>query len=263
MSEYAIHAIRYGHDPRRKRGENILRADDHDAPMLMDFFIWAIVGEKQTFILDTGFDLARAKERGRELTRPIAQGLKEIGVDVANVKDVIVSHMHWDHVGNHDLFPAARYHIQDAEMKFCTGRCMCHDFMRAPFEYGDVTAMLRKVYDGRVAFHDGDDELAPGISLHWVGGHTMGAQIVRVRTKNGYVVLASDAAHYYENFETGRPFAVVYNLAEMLEGYNKMRALASSPQHVVPGHDPLVLKRYPLSKEGLAGTVRVDAARIA
>jgi glyoxylase-like metal-dependent hydrolase (beta-lactamase superfamily II) len=122
--------------------------------------------------------------------------------------------------------------------------------------------MLRKVYDGRVCFHDGDGELAPGISVHWVGGHTMGAQIVRVRTKNGWVVLASDAAHYYENFETGRPFAVVYNLAEMLEGYGTMKRLASSAQQVVPGHDPLVLKRYPLSKPGLAGTVRVDVGRV-
>src|SRR4051812_410292 len=128
MSDYEIHAIRYGHDSKRKRGENILRADDHDAPMPMDFFVWAIVGGEQTFILDTGFDAARAKARGRDLVRPIAQGLREIGVEPDSVKDVVISHMHWDHSGNHDLFPQARYHIQDAEMKFCTGRCMCHEF---------------------------------------------------------------------------------------------------------------------------------------
>ena len=262
MSTYEIHAIRYGHDARRRRGENILRADDHDSPMPMDFFVWAIVGEQQTFILDTGFDLARGTARGRELVRPIAQGLKDIGIAPESVKDVIISHMHWDHAGNHDLFPAARYHIQDAEMKFCTGRCMCHDFMRAPFEFDDVSAMLRKVFEGSVAFHDGSEDIAPGISLHWIGGHTEGTQVVRVRTRRGWVVLAADASHYYENFEAMRPFAVVNNLAEMLEGYRTMGKLADSPQHIIPGHDPLVLKRYPLSRNGLAGTVRLDIAPV-
>jgi glyoxylase-like metal-dependent hydrolase (beta-lactamase superfamily II) len=263
MSTYEIHAIRYGHDAKRKRGENVLRADDHDAPMPMDFFVWAIVGGQQTFILDTGFDAARAATRGRDLTRPIAQGLKEIGVEPDSVKDVIISHMHWDHAGNHDLFPQARYHVQDAEMKFCTGRCMCHDFMRAPFEFDDVSAMVKKVFAGRVAFHDGSEEIAPGISLHWIGGHTEGTQVMRVRTQRGWVVLASDASHYYENFEMARPFSVVNNLAEMLEGYKTMVKLADSPRHVIPGHDPLVLTRYPQSKTGLAGTVRVDVAPVA
>lgn len=263
MSDYEIHAIRYGHDAKRKRGENVLRADDHEAPMPMDFFVWAIVGDTQTFILDTGFDAARATARGRDLVRPIAQGLREIGVEPDSVKDVIISHMHWDHSGNHDLFPQARYHVQDAEMKFCTGRCMCHDFMRAPFEYDDVSAMVKKVFEGRVAFHDGDADIAPGISLHWIGGHTEGTQVMRVRTKRGWVVLASDASHYYENFETKRPFTVVNNLAEMLAGYDTMVKLADSPRHVVPGHDPLVLKRYPESKKGLAGTVRLDVAPVA
>jgi glyoxylase-like metal-dependent hydrolase (beta-lactamase superfamily II) len=263
MSEYEIHAIRYGHDAKRKRGENVLRADDHDAPMPMDFFVWAIVGGQQTFILDTGFDADRAKARGRDLVRPIAQGLREIGVEPDSVKDVVISHMHWDHSGNHDLFPQARYHIQDAEMKFCTGRCMCHEFMRAPFEFDDVSAMVKKVYEGRAVFHDGAEEIADGISLHWIGGHTEGTQVMRVRTKRGWVVLAADASHYYENFETKRPFSVVNNLAEMIEGYHTMVKLADSAQHVIPGHDPLVLKRYPESKKGLAGTVRLDVAPVA
>jgi glyoxylase-like metal-dependent hydrolase (beta-lactamase superfamily II) len=113
--------------------------------------------------------------------------------------------------------------------------------------------------EGRVAFHDGDDELAPGVTLHHIGGHSMGLQVVRVRTRRGWVVVASDASHFYANMEQGRPYPVLFNVGEMLEGFNTVRKLAESPRHVIPGHDPLVLTRYP-AKPGLAGIIaRLDA----
>jgi glyoxylase-like metal-dependent hydrolase (beta-lactamase superfamily II) len=119
--------------------------------------------------------------------------------------------------------------------------------------------MVRRAYGGRVAFHDGDDELAPGISVHFVGGHTMGLQMVRVWTKRGWVVLASDASHLYANMEQERPFPIVYNVADMLAGYKRAYALAASRRHVIPGHDPLVLKRYPAPSRALEGIVaRLD-----
>ena len=137
---------------------------------------------------------------------------------------------------------------------------MCHQHLRIPFETEDVLAMVQKVFEYRVAFHDGDDELAPGVTLHRIGGHTIGLQSVRVHTKRGWVVLASDASHYYEHFEKGRVFPTVYNVAETLEGYDKLRRLAESPQHIVPGHDPLVMSRYPAVSRELEGiAVRLDA----
>ena len=104
-------------------------------------------------------------------------------------------------------------------MAYCTGRFMCHPVMRFPFEPDDVSAMVRKLFAGRLQFHDGDDELAPGLSVHRVGGHTMGLQVVRVWTRRGWVVLASDASHLYANMNQGRPFPIVYNVGEMLEAY--------------------------------------------
>ena len=63
---YEIYAIRYAHHHRLAR-ENFLGSDPHDdSPMPLDYFVWAIVGETQTVILDTGFDEAMAKKRGRE-----------------------------------------------------------------------------------------------------------------------------------------------------------------------------------------------------
>ena len=108
-------------------------------------------------------------------------------------------------------------------------------------------------------FHDGDVELMPGVSLHLIGGHTMGLQVVRVATRRGAVMLASDASHFYAHMEQGRAFPVLYNLGDMLEGYNSLRRLATSTSHIIPGHDPQVLARYPAAGRNMEDwIVRLD-----
>jgi glyoxylase-like metal-dependent hydrolase (beta-lactamase superfamily II) len=256
---YEIYAIRYAHLERRA-SENFIGGDPHDGPMPLDYYVWAIVNRQRAFILDTGFDAETGQRRQRELLRHPGESLKMIGIDPSSVEDVIISHMHYDHAGNRDLFPKARFHLQDREMVFCTGRCMCHPAISHALEAEDVIAMVRRVFAGRVQFHDGTDELAPGITVHHVGGHTMGLQVTRVWTRRGWVVLASDAAHFYAHMEQRRPFPIVHNVAEMLEGHNTLRKLAESPDHIIPGHDPLVLKRYPAARPELEGFVaRLDA----
>lgn len=255
--EYEIYAVRYAHLDRTAR-HNFIGGDEHDGPMALDYFVWAMVGENGTFLLDTGFDEPMGKKRGRQIVRPVAEGLKAIGIEPDSVQNIIISHMHYDHAGNRDLFPNARYHIQDSEMEFCTGRCMCQEYTRHAYEPGDVGAMIERIFADRVSFHDGDSEIAPGISVHHVGGHTRGLQITRVKTRRGWVVLGSDASHFYANFEQIRPFPVVENVADMIAGYDRMHELASSPAHIIPGHDPLVLSRYRAFKDGLDGVVRLD-----
>ena len=89
----------------------------------------------------------------------------------------------------------------------------------------------------------------------------MGLQATRVMTKRGWVVLASDASHFYANMEQKRPFPIVYDTGEVLSGYETVKHLAASPAHVIPGHDPLVLERYDAPKAGLQGIVaRLDIA---
>jgi len=259
VPNYEIYAIKYGHIPERRSSENFIHGDQHDHPMPIDFFVWAIVGPNLTYVVDTGFDPRIAAKRSRVLLRSPAEGLRSLGIDAHAIRNVILTHLHYDHAGNHDLFPQARYHIQEKEMIYCTGPCMCHAHLRGAYEADDVAHLVRRVFEGRVVFSSGEEEKAPGLSVHHIGGHTMGLQVVRVHTRRGWVVLASDATHYYANIESGRPFPIASNVMEMLDGYDKIRRLATSTAHVIPGHDPLVLKRYPAARTGLEGFVaRVD-----
>jgi glyoxylase-like metal-dependent hydrolase (beta-lactamase superfamily II) len=253
-----VYAIRYAHHARRSP-ENFIGGDPHDVLQPLDYFVWAIVGRSGVIVVDSGFDEPMASRRQREIVKPVRDGLAALGVAPDAVANVIVSHLHYDHCGNHDLFPNARYHLQDREIAFATGRCMCHATLRMPFETDDVVAMVRKVFAGRAAFHDGDDEIAPGVSVHLIGGHSKGLQCVRVKTRRGHVVLASDATHLYAHMDSGRVFPITYNVGEVIEGYGTLKKLATSPRHIVPGHDPLVLARYPAAKPGLEGWIaRLD-----
>ena len=255
---YEIYAIKYAHH-ERTASQNFLGGDPHDGPMPLDYFVWLVRGEGRDLLVDTGFNAAAAARRQRQLVRPVEQALSLMGVAPGAVRDVVITHLHYDHVGNFDLFPRATFHLQDLEMQFATGRCMCHEPMRHAFDVEDVVGMVRSVYAGRVRFHAGDAQLAPGISVHLIGGHTMGLQVVRVATRRGHVVLASDASHYYANMGEGRPFPIVYNVADMMEGWGRLLALADSAAHVIPGHDPLVLERYPAPSKELQGiVVRLD-----
>jgi glyoxylase-like metal-dependent hydrolase (beta-lactamase superfamily II) len=255
---YEIYAIKYAHH-ERNASANFLGGDPHDGPMPMDYFVWLIRGQGREIVVDSGFNAVVAAKRGRRITLPVEEGLRLMQVDVAGVKDVVITHLHYDHVGNFDLFPQATFHLQDLEMQYATGRCMAVEAMRHAYELEDVVGMVRRVYAGRVRFHDGDGELAPGVTLHHVGGHTLGLQIVRVATRRGWVVLASDASHYYANMEDKRPFPIVYNVGDMVEGWRRAQALADSSAHVIPGHDPLVMERYPAPATTLQGAVvRLD-----
>jgi glyoxylase-like metal-dependent hydrolase (beta-lactamase superfamily II) len=253
---YEILAIRYAHLDR-KAAENFLNGDDHRTDMPIDYFVWAIRGEGRVIVVDTGFDAPTAAARGRQLLRPVAEGLAAIGIDAGTVEDVVVTHMHYDHAGNVPLFARARFHLQDAEMAYCTGRSMGHRLLSAPFAANDVAAMVHRIFEGRVVFHDGEDELAPGITLHRVPGHTPGLQAVRVETARGPVLLASDAMHFWANLERRIPFPILVDLAGYMEGLQTVGRLVPSIDHCIPGHDPLVLARFP-AEPGTADIVRLD-----
>ncbi len=262
---YEVLALRYATTrPDRPRKENFFPGMDlHDGPMPLDYFIWLIRGEGRTIVVDTGFGPEQANRRGRLLLHEPATMLERVGVRAAEVSDVILTHLHYDHAGGLSSYPSATFHLQDEEMRFATGRQMCHSCMSAPFECTDVMEAVKLVFDRRVRFHDGDTTLFPGIELFRIGGHSGGLQVVRVATRRGGLVLASDAFHFNENRRRRAPFPIVYHLGDMLEGFTRCEELAHGREDLlVPGHDPEVMRRWPLWHEDVADIVRLDAEPI-
>lgn len=258
LPDYEVYAIKYA-TRDALRSSNFIGGDPHNSPMPMDYYVWLVRNHERTFVVDAGFTAEVAARRKRTFLRTPREGLAMLGVAADTVRDVIVTHLHYDHIGTFHDFPAAQFHLQDDEMAYATGRHMRHARFNHGYEVDDVIGVVRMVFKGRVQFHAGDSELAPGIGIHRIGGHTAGLQCVRIHTRRGWVVLASDASHYYEHFETGRCFPTVYHLGEMMEGFDTLRRLADSPDHIVPGHDPLVMARYPEASKDLKDiAVRLD-----
>jgi glyoxylase-like metal-dependent hydrolase (beta-lactamase superfamily II) len=241
---YEIFALRYAERTDRTRAENFKMADDHAALMPLDFYLWVIRNDARTIVVDTGFGKAEARQRGRQLLQTPEQALARIGVQLATVKDVVITHLHYDHAGTLPDFSAARFHLQSSEMAFATGPAMLDADERWAFSADHVCDMVRLLYDDRLVFHDEDADIAPGITLHRLPGHTAGLQVVRVPTRRGFVVLASDASHFYENFARRSPFPICYSESDMVKSFERLEQLADSEDHIIPGHDPLVRELY-------------------
>lgn len=261
LPNYEIFAIRYAKQGLRAENHMFMGGDPNKMIPGLDFFTYAIRGGGQTWIIDSGMTPAKSARMGRNydfLCRP-SEGLAKVGIDAASATNVILTHAHFDHVGTLEDYPNAQFHIQDVEMIHVTGRDMSHANFRAAYHPEDIKELIDLVYAGRMTFHDGDVTLAPGLEFILIGGHARGQAIVRVHTARGWVILASDAVHVFEEVDEGRPFAIFYDLFVMLEGYRRINRLAGSRDLIVPGHDAKVTKAYPAAAPGLEGMVmRLD-----
>ena len=254
---YEVFALRYATRDARRRDHFLYkdRVADPDAPMPMDYFVWLIRNDSRTVLIDTGFSEPVGTRRGRTFLRSPASALDYVGARADAIEDVIITHMHYDHSGTVRDFPNAQIHLQERELRWVTSSEMFDRSAQGSFETEDVLNVVRGLYDRRLHLHEGAWDFATGISVHLVPGHTPGIQVVTVNTARGKVVLASDTTHYYENMETGEPFATTYDAEQTRAGFKMLEQLADSKRHIVPGHDPLVMKRYPAPARDLAGAV--------
>lgn len=101
---YEIYAIKYG-ERMGERGTMFVHGDPHDAPMAMDYFIWVLRNPARTIVVDVGFGREEGERRGRTYFRSPVEGLTLLGIDAADIEDVIITHMHYDHAGNLEIFP--------------------------------------------------------------------------------------------------------------------------------------------------------------
>ncbi|MGW0808530.1 N-acyl homoserine lactonase family protein [Nonomuraea sp. NPDC002799] len=254
MSDFRVYALRYARRDAR-RGEHFHGYEaGGEGSHPTSYYVWLAVSDEHTVVVDTGISRARAaRAEGIDYLRSPVEALAGLGVEAASVGHVVLTHLHYDHTGTVSEFPEARYVVQRAELDYWTGpwaeriareRWLLND--------DDLAHLLAAREDGRVTVADGDAVVVPGLSVHLVGGHTAGMQVVRVRTARGDVVLASDASHFYENIESDRPFPILHSMTGMYGAFDRIKELAGGPHLVVAGHDPLVLERFPLLEPDVA-----------
>jgi glyoxylase-like metal-dependent hydrolase (beta-lactamase superfamily II) len=260
LPEWDVWALRLGSADRPAR-DNFLMPCARSGSMRLDFTIWVVRSGDRVVVVDTGFSERAGEKRKRRLDRGPAEAVRQLGIKPDEVDEVVLTHLHFDHAGNVGDFPQAQIAVQADELEYTTGKAMTHPSLNHFFEADDVVEVVRRVYDGGVRVVEGDVELAPGLELHHIGGHTKGLQVVRVHTGRGWVVLASDALHYYANFHERNPFPSILDLGKMLDGYDRLTRLAAGEDHIVPGHDPEVFRRYADPDDDLPdGTVALHRA---
>ncbi|MGH3025197.1 MAG: N-acyl homoserine lactonase family protein, partial [Gaiellaceae bacterium] len=198
---------------------------------------------------------------GRECLVEPMTALRALGVDPEAVRTVVVTHLHYDHVGNLAAFPNAELIVPRRELEFWTSPIAEARQFAAHVEPAEIAHLQRAAADGRVRLTEGTEEILEGITAICAGGHSAGQQLTVVDGAGGRIVLASDAVHFYEELELERPFAVMHDLERMYLAYGVLKDFARAGAVVVPGHDPDVVRRHQPSGHGSEGVVRIDVPR--
>ena len=255
--QYEIYAVRYATVagfPLRGLIAGAPRGERTDLAMM--FWVIREPGPHGRVILfDAGFyrDKFMKQWKPRDYVTP-AQAVERLGITPADVSDIILSHIHWDHADGVDLFPNARIRLQQDEYDYYVGPGGAP--LHPAIDSLDAAMLFGLNAAGRVVKIPGDSaEVLPGIRAYLGGKHTYASEYLTVPTRSGTVVLASDNVYLYRNLDEHRPIAQTLDSLSNLAAQQRMLKLASKPALIVPGHDPSVFDRFPKIAEGV---VRID-----
>jgi glyoxylase-like metal-dependent hydrolase (beta-lactamase superfamily II) len=238
------------------RGQHFLGHDDRSQePHPTAYYVWLAVSDNDVVLVDAGIGPARAAATpGLHYFGSPVDLLARVGVAPEHIGWSVLTHLHYDHTGVVAELPSATYVVQQAELDYWTGPWAGRITReRWLFSADDVAHLTAAGNVGRLRLPSGDEELLPGLSVHLVGGHTAGMQVVRVRTSAGHVVLASDASHFYENLTADRPAPILHCMTGVYGAFDRIATLAGGADLIVPGHDPAVLERHPPVSGELSG----------
>jgi len=256
---WEAYAVRYAEDLNRRASQTFLGGAGGDALTPFAYQAFLLRGPLGWVAFDTGADEAACARYGKTFVQGLPRALQLLGIDPAEVRHVIQTHLHWDHAGQPDLFPAATFHMQAREMAYVTGPAMHHAVLRAGYQVAEIAAHVALLHAGRMRLYDGEVALAPGLTLHHAGGHTDGLQFARLRTRRGWMVLAGDVVTTRAHLERRVPFPALYHVGDALAGFDTCLALADAPELVIPAHDPWVAEAHPAACAGGEGwLVRLD-----
>ncbi len=220
-----------------------------DGPQEMTYYLWVLRNGGQTIVVDTGFSAAGGQARGRSFLVEPLEALRRAGVDPRTVDTVINTHLHYDHTGHLDAFGDAPVLVNRTEFEVWTGPYAERAQFAAHVEPGEVAALAARVTTGAVTLMDRETVVAPGVTVAEVGGHSPGQSVVFVEGRQGPIVLASDAVHFYEEVDRDRACAILVDLQLVYRAYDIMREAVRGGGRLVPGHDPLVMDRFPRLEE--------------
>jgi glyoxylase-like metal-dependent hydrolase (beta-lactamase superfamily II) len=251
-----IIAVRHG-ELRTTKSRFYLNYDEYgidDDDLTVAYWFWVLTGGQRPIVVDTGFSTAAGGRRGRAVHVPVAEALGVLGIGRDTDVDVVITHAHYDHVGNLDLFPSQPVHIARAEADFWLGPDSRHVQFQSVVEDVELAELARVVSSPRVRFVDARSEIAPGVELVPLPGHTPGQLGVLVETGIGRVLLASDASHFDEELAEDMPFKHNTDLIGLYRGLETMRRWLDdgTVDLVVPGHEASILDRFPRLDGALA-----------
>ena len=210
----------------------------HD-PVGLIFPFWILRGPQRVTLIDTGFGAVTAAKRAIDDYRDPTALLAEVGVAPAEVEQIVLSHLHWDHFGVPERFPNARFVVQHDDVAYFSGAGAMHPAGRLA-DPPSIAALGELRRDGRVELLDGDKVLGDGVSVVRVGGHTPGSQVIVLERDGGQIVFACDASHMYGNLQTRTPSAIIYRYDDYQRGFAAIERLATGGRWF-PGHDPEIL----------------------
>lgn len=242
----SAYAIRYASATTTRAG-TFLRYDiygEPDGELACDFYYWVLKTPEGPVLVDSGFTHDVASRRNQKISISIQDGLASLGLVPDDIGTVILSHLHYDHIGNLEHFTRARIIVQRSEFEFWNGPMANRAQFAQLREEAYLQHILKANAEDRLVLVDGDADVQPGIRVIHLGGHTPGTQAVAAETVNGPLVLASDAVHFHDELDKDLPFNVCSNLPAMYESFDKLRDLARSGALIIPGHDARVATDY-------------------